>query len=128
VQTPRLFIAVVDDELSVRKALSRLLRVSGLDVETFANGLDFLEFVRARRPDCLVLDVNLPGLSGLEVQNRLAEAGIRMPTVVITGHDGPDLRDRVLTAGAAVYLLKPVDKKTLLNAVNLAVKENLSDS
>ena len=90
----RLRVAVVEDEVSVRKAISRLLRVSGFEVETFASGIAFLESLSSRRPDCVVLDLYLPGLNGFEVQGRLAEMKMRVPIVVITGQDEPGASGR----------------------------------
>jgi FixJ family two-component response regulator len=119
----RPFIAVVDDEVAFRKAISRLLRIRGMEVESFSSGTDFLQFVQKRRPDCLVLDVHLPGLNGLELQDRLAEAGISLPVVLVTGRDEPEARNRGMAAGAAAFLLKPLDERDLMNAIELAIRE-----
>src|ERR1700742_1197825 len=83
----RLLVAIVDDEEPVRRALRRLFLSVGIDVETFSSGSEFLDSVRTQRPDCAVLDLHLPGLTGLDVQERLVEAGIRVPMVIVTGHD-----------------------------------------
>ena len=120
----RLRVAVVEDEVSVRKAISRLLRVSGFEVETFASGIAFLESLSSRRPDCVVLDLYLPGLNGFEVQGRLAEMKMRVPIVVITGQDEPGASGRAIAAGAAAYLLKPLEGFSLLEALRLAIAEN----
>jgi FixJ family two-component response regulator len=117
-------IAVVDDEEPVRKALQRLLRSAGMDVETFPCGLEFVESMRTHQPDCLVLDLHMPQLNGFEVQARLALSGARLPVVVITGHDTPESRARALAGGAAAYLLKPVDEKTLLDAIAAAIAQH----
>lgn len=119
----RLLVAIVDDEEPVRKALRRLLLSAGIDVETFASGDEFLAAMGSdHRPDCAVIDLHLPGLSGLEVQERIAEAGIRLPTVIITGNDQTGVEERVLAAGAFTYLSKPLDDKILLAAVAEAVR------
>jgi FixJ family two-component response regulator len=115
-------IAVVDDDPSVCKALARLLRASDLDADTFASAEDFLAWLpRASPPDCLVLDLQMPGTSGLDLQRHLVRVGARFPTVVITGHDEPGMQARCLAAGAAAYLRKPVKEKTLLAAIEAAI-------
>src|SRR5271170_5604798 len=100
-----LLVAVVDDEESIRKALKRLLRSAGMDTEAFASGRDFLDYVKnlgqSRKPDCLVLDLHLPGLTGKDVQRCMKQAGFSLPTIVITGHDQPGVREELLGTGAA---------------------------
>ena len=119
----RLLVAIVDDEAAVRKALRRLFLSAGIDVETFASGDDFLAAIgNSCRPDCAVLDVHLPGLTGLDVQERIVKSGIRLPTVIITGHDQAGFAERALAAGASTYLSKPLDDKVLLAAVAEAVR------
>lgn len=119
----RLLVAIVDDEEPVRKALRRLFLAAGIDVETFASGEELLESVKIHRPDCAVVDLHLPGLTGLEVQQHLAQDGVRLPTVIITGHDQPGTAERVLAAGASAYLRKPLDAQRLLDAIESAVHE-----
>lgn len=119
---PRLFIAVVDDEEAVRKALRRLFRSAGIEVETFAAGRDFLDSMKSRVPDCLLLDLHLPGLTGLEVLQHLRDARSPLPVIVITGKDEPGDREQVLAKGAAEYLLKPLDDQVLLGSVTSAVR------
>jgi len=116
-------IAVVDDEQSVRKALQRLLRSAGMDVQSYASGADFLEAMASNPPDCVVLDLHMPGVNGFEVQERLAGAGAPLPVVVITGHDSPEARTRVMASGARGYLTKPVDDRLLLDAISVAVSK-----
>jgi FixJ family two-component response regulator len=122
VNKPRLLVAVVDDEEAVRMALRRLLRSANLNVETFSSGAEFLESVKGHQPDCVVLDLHMPQVGGFAVQARLAEAGLRLPTVVITGHDSDETRERALAGGAAAYLRKPVDDQALLDAITEAVR------
>ena len=108
------YIAVVDDEEPVRKALGRLLRASGLEVECFAGGREFLAAARVRRPDCVVLDLHMPGMSGLQV---LGELRPPLPAIVITAHDSPEVRSQCLAAGARAYLRKPFEAPMLLDAI-----------
>src|SRR5215470_8517812 len=105
----RLRIAVIDDDEAVRKALKRLLRAANLDANTFASGQEFLDSLPSGHPDCVVLDVHMPGMNGLDVQQRLTRSGLQTPIVIITGHDDPQIRARCLSAGAAAYLRKPLD-------------------
>lgn len=119
----RLKIAVVDDEVSVRKALSRLFRSANMDVEAFATGEEFLDSLSSHRPDCLVLDLHMPGLTGRDVLRRLARKSPRLPTVVITGKDEANTRTGVLADGADAYLLKPLDDTVLLDAVTAAARK-----
>ncbi|MGH6912516.1 MAG: response regulator transcription factor [Geminicoccales bacterium] len=119
---PRRRVAIVDDDHSVCKALRRLLRASDLDAETYSSGRDFLDSLRATIPDCLVLDLQMPEMNGLALQRELARAGIRLPIVVITGHDEPGMQARCLAAGAAAYLRKPLDGGMLLAAIDDAIK------
>ncbi|HET9445300.1 MAG TPA: response regulator [Steroidobacteraceae bacterium] len=119
-QASRLVIAVVDDEEPVRRALGRLIQASGYDAVTFASGYEFLEFLSRVRPACALLDLHLPGLTGLDLLNNLSSMQPRVPSVVITGHDAPGVKARVLAAGASEYLLKPFDENVLLAAVAAA--------
>ena len=118
------YVAIVDDEEPVRKALKRLLRASGLEAETYASGKDFLEASALRRPDCVVLDLHMPDMSGFQVLNEMRAAQRMLPTVVITAYDEPGAREQCLAAGAAAYLRKPLDEKLLLNAISANSKIN----
>ena len=102
-------------------ALRRLLRSAGLDVETFSSGADFLDSLKSHRPDCVVLDLHMPHISGFAVQARLAETGNRLPAVFITGHDSDETRERARAAGIVAYLRKPVNDQTLLDAITAAI-------
>jgi FixJ family two-component response regulator len=117
----RPLIAVVDDEQSVRKSLRRLLVASELDATVYASGQEFLDSLGGHQPDCLVLDLQMPGLTGLEVQRALARARVRFPTIIITAHDEPETRARCLAAGAVAYLCKPLHDELLLDAITTAV-------
>lgn len=117
----RPFVAIVDDEESVRKALQRLMRAAGFGVETFSSGIEFLKSVQMHRPDCVVLDLHMPQVNGFEVQARLAQSSAHVPIIVITGHDTPESRERALEAGASAYLRKPINDQTLLDAIAAAI-------
>ena len=114
-------IAVVDDDESVLKAVVRLLQAAGYTARGYASGHAFLENWRADRPDCLLLDLQMPGLSGTDVQSELNRAQARIPIIIITGHDSPRVREECLSAGAVAYLHKPLDERVLLDAVKLAL-------
>src|SRR5262249_46060894 len=116
-----LVIAIVDDEECVRKALERLLRSVGHKVACFRSGEEFLYSLEIRRPDCTILDLHLPGLSGLDVQRCLLRNRNRLPCIIITGKDEPDTRERVLASGAAGYLTKPLDQRKLFEMISAAV-------
>ena len=125
---PRPLIAIVDDEESVRRAIKRLIISAGLDVVAFCAGREFLDALPWRRPDCVVLDLHMPGMSGFDVQSQLAQDGQKIPLVVITGHDTADSKARVLAAGAAAYLRKPVQGTLLLEAIMNAIARGTTTS
>jgi FixJ family two-component response regulator len=117
-------VFVVDDDASVREALRSLLRSVGLQVEVFGSALEFL---RHRVPDvagCLVLDVRLPGLSGLDFQTELANANINIPIIFITGHGDIPMSVRAMKAGAVEFLPKPFREQDLLDAVQVALERD----
>lgn len=116
-QSGKPLVAVVDDEEPVRRALERLLRSAGLETETFASGGAMLEDLARREPDCVVLDLHMPGQGGFELQALLAQRARRIPVVVLTGHDTPETFTRAMAGGASAYLRKPVDGDALLAAV-----------
>ena len=116
------FVAVVDDEESVRKALKRLLRAAGLEAESYATGQEFLEQAATREPDCVVLDLHMPVMSGSQVLAQIRKMPRRPPVVVITAHDVPEKRDECLAAGACAYLRKPLEDRLLLNAISAALR------
>lgn len=114
-------IAVVDDEEPVRIAVQRLLRSADFLVETFASGIEFLESLETHRPDCVVLDLHMPRLDGFAVQSRVNATRLRLPVVIITGHDSDENRQRSLAGGARACLGKPVDEQALLDAIAAAI-------
>ena len=116
----RPFIAVVDDEEPIRKALMRLMRSAGLSVETFGSGAEFLESIETRLPDCVVLDLRMPQMDGFSVQASLARKYAALPVIILTGHDLPKDRERAMQGGASAFLRKPVLDRTLLDAISAA--------
>ncbi len=115
----------MDDEEPIRKALSRLIRSAGMDVETFPSGAEFLESLSARQPDCIVLDLHMPMVNGFEVQTQMAESGMSVPVIIITGHDSDETRNQALRGMPVAYLRKPVDDQVLLDAIELALSHKL---
>ena len=120
----RLRISVVDDEEAMRKALSRLFDSAGFEVKTYASGCEFLDSLEQNRPDCVVLDLHMPELSGLEVHARVGQENPKLPVIFMTGLDEPGLRERLTSAGAAAYLKKPFDERELLEAIATATFKN----
>lgn len=114
-------VAIVDDDSSVRKSLARLVRAAGYEVETFASAREFLARPRPEGPCCLVLDVRMPGLTGLELQEALATAGHLLSTVFITGYGDISASVKAMKGGAVDFLTKPVNKHELLAAIERAV-------
>jgi FixJ family two-component response regulator len=115
-------ISIVDDDLSVRRALRRLVQSASYVVQTFASAREFLDASAGARPACLVLDLCLGGMSGFELQERLATDGSGIPVILITAHDDAVTSERVRQSGAAAYLLKPFDGQVLLDAIESAVR------
>ena len=115
-------VAIVDDEEGIRKALGRLLRAAGLEAHGYANGQEFLTAAAERRPDCVVLDLHMPGMSGLQVLRKLKATGLLLPIVVITAHDEAETREQCLSTGARAYLRKPLEDRLLLNAISAAMR------
>jgi FixJ family two-component response regulator len=115
------FIAVVDDEAAVRRALLRLLRSAHYQAEAFESAALFLESLSERTPQCLILDLHMPAMTGLELQECLLHLQVRVPIIVITAFDGVDTRERCLALNAKHYFCKPVEGDDLLEAVRLAV-------
>jgi FixJ family two-component response regulator len=117
-------IAIVDDDPSVRKGLERLIRSLGWQAETFASAQEFLDHPRTEAPSCLVLDLQLPGLSGLDLQKRMSEAGLETPIIFLTGHGNIPASVKAMKAGAVEFLTKPVDEEELLKAVQEAIEQD----
>jgi FixJ family two-component response regulator len=117
----RPLIAVVDDDPAICKAIGRLLTKSKFDVVTFNSGQKLLDTLQVRRPNCLLLDVHMPGLSGLDTLRAMANAEMKLPVIIITGRDEPRSHEQCLAAGALVILLKPLDPAEILRAIDQAL-------
>jgi FixJ family two-component response regulator len=117
-------VFVVDDDPSVRSALKRLIKSVGLKVTTFTSAQEFLDHDHSDIPSCLVLDIRMPGLSGLELQDQMAAAGLNMPIIFITGHGNIPTSVRAMKAGAVDFLEKPFDDQALLDAIHQAIEKD----
>jgi FixJ family two-component response regulator len=115
-------ISVVDDDESVRESLSGLIRSVGFGAKVFASAEEFLTSNRLLDTDCLILDVRMPGMNGLELQRRLAASHTSIPVIFITAHGDEEARARALNGGAVEYLLKPFSEEALLSAIDAALK------
>ena len=115
------WVFVVDDDRSIRESLSNLIRSAGLNVQTFASAQAFLTSRRPEAPSCLVLDVQLPGFSGLELQQEVAKVQCQIPIIFITGHGDIPMTVRAMKAGAIEFLTKPCRDADLLHAVEQAM-------
>ncbi len=120
-------VFVIDDDASVRKSLTRVMTSAGYAVEVFASARDFLARDAFVGPCCLVLDVRMPGLTGLDVQDALAGSGHRMPIVFITGHGDIPMSVKAMKRGAVDFLTKPFDIENLLEAIERAVTKDVKD-
>jgi FixJ family two-component response regulator len=118
-------ICIVDDDQSVRESLARLIRSVGFGVRVFGSAEDFLEAGPEFKPDCLVLDIRMPGMSGIELQRELASAKRPLPVIFITAHgSGEHVRANAMRAGAVDYLLKPLKEEEVLSAIDTALNPN----
>lgn len=117
-------VVVVDDEAEVLRALRRLLRTEGFEVVIYSSGREFIRDVRTIAPDCLILDLHMPEMTGFDVLDELdtLSSGTHPPTIVLTGNDTPADRARAMAHGARAYLSKPADAATLLGVINGAIQ------
>jgi FixJ family two-component response regulator len=121
---PKAIVLVVDDDASVRESLASLIRSAGLRVKTFASAQEFLAGTREDLPACLILDVRLPGLSGLDLQRRMTEIAIDIPIIFISGHGDVPTSVRAMKAGAVEFFTKPFVDRDLLDAIQQALERD----
>src|SRR6185436_18571886 len=121
---PDATIAIVDDDASAREGLESLIRSAGWRVETFASAQEFLGRLGVEAPSCLILDLQLPGLNGLDLQKQMAEVGLEIPIVFLTGHGNIPASVQAMKAGAIEFLTKPVDEQDLLRAIQEAIERD----
>lgn len=122
-ESPPPFVAIVDDELSICRAMLRLLRSANFEAEAFCSAADFIESLSAHTPDCLVLDLQMPSMTGLELQEHLLQSNRRLPVIIITAHDEPEAAERCLALGAAHYLRKPIEGSLLIDSIRRLVDQ-----
>ena len=121
---PAPIVFIVDDDLSVRRSTERLIRSAGLNVQTFTSAREVLKHPRPEGPACLVLDVRMPGLSGMDLQRELTRAGINIPIIFITAHGDIPMTVRAMKAGAVEFLTKPFKSRALLDAIQAAIERD----
>lgn len=115
-------VAIVDDDMPVRMALARMLGAYPLDVRAFGSAQSFVESLAEGAPECLVLDVQMPEMNGIELQHYLRQAGFKIPTIVVTGYDEPEIQEQSYTAGAVAFMVKPLDRTRLITAIHRAIE------
>ncbi len=120
-------VFIVDDDEEVRKSLGKLIEAVGFNVRTFASGQEFLESFDFSRPGCLVLDVRMPGMSGLKLQNKLAEHRSQLPIIFITGHGDVSTATEAFKSGAVDFIEKPFSEQKLLDSINKAIETSLKN-
>ena len=113
-------VYVVDDDESIRRALKRLLRSFGYHALTFESAEDFLDSTSGKDEGCIILDIHLPGMTGLDLQEKLASRGAKYSVIFMTAYDNPQWQDRAKRVGAVAYLRKPFSEQLLLNAIRLS--------
>src|SRR3954453_8372537 len=112
--------AIVDDDVSVRRALARLLGACRIPTKTYGSAREFLDALPEDTPACLIVDLQMPEMTGLDLQLQLARRGMHIPTIVITAHHETTIEERCACAGAVAYLQKPLHESTLLSAISVA--------
>ena len=116
-------ISIVDDDESVRESLWGLLRSVGYSVDTSASAEEFWNSAHSRQADCLILDVRMPGMSGIELQRRLVASSYKVPVIFITAYEDEGMRSQALGAGAGAFLIKPFSEDALLESIHAALKK-----
>ena len=120
----RRVVAIVDDEKAVCRAIGRLVMSAGFEPQIFSSAEEFLRSCHEHRPDCLILDLRLPGMSGLELQQQLATSPCRTPIVFVSAHDDPPSREQALRGGAFAFLSKPFNDTVLLETIHSAMSRD----
>ena len=118
------YVAIVDDDASMREALARLLRVHGINSRNYPSARAFLEALPSHMPDCLIVDVNMPDMTGIELQCELLNCDVRIPTIVISASDDKSIAASAASLGAVAFFLKPVPRDALMAAINSAKKRH----
>jgi len=116
-------VAILDDEPAIRTALGRLLKAAGMVVRAYATGDQLFESIAQERPDCLLLDLQMPEMSGLDVLKHLGQRHIHIPVIIITGQNNENSREACMNAGAVAYLLKPLDVELLVDTIENICKK-----
>jgi FixJ family two-component response regulator len=119
-------IAIVDDEPSICRAMLRLLRSANFRAEAFDSAAGFIEFLARQTPDCLILDLQMPTMTGIELQEHLLRSQARVPVIIITAHDQPEAAERCLALGASLYLRKPIEGALLIDSIRTIVGEDVA--
>ena len=119
-------IALIENDRSVRRRLRRVLMMSGFDVDSFASSLDFLEALQCPLPDCIVFDLALSGMSGMQLQRELLRCGLAFPTIAVSDHDEPALEAECRSAGVAACLHGPLAEDRLIAAIQAALAQNIA--
>ena len=124
--TMKPIIYIVDDEVSMCRAMKRLILSMGMDVETFSSGLEFLNSDYKEQNACLIADIKMPGMGGIELRKKLAANGSKLPVIFITAFDTENIRDEAKKVGAAGFFQKPVDDQALLDSIQWALNKKIS--
>jgi FixJ family two-component response regulator len=119
---PKIYVAVIDDDDSFSRAIGRLLRAAGFEVAVYSSAEAFLLPTPLPEPACVVLDIELGGMSGIELRRHLCSRGATTPVIFVTAHDEPEIREQAKLAGCSAYFRKPVPGKLLVEAINTAVR------
>ncbi len=114
-------VYIVDDDASVRRAMERLIRSAGMEVRAFASAQEFLDFESVSQNACMIVDIKLQGMSGLELHKELRDRGSDLPVIFVTGFDSPETREQAKKAGAVGYFRKPLDDQALLDTIQWAL-------
>jgi len=117
-----LLISIIDDDRSFRESLKRLLDSFGYAAEVFASAVEFLDSASLNKTDCLIADINMPGVTGIELYKRLLDSGHTIPTILITAYPDEAIRSRALNEGIVGYLQKPCDEKDIMDCLRLALE------